>query len=1117
MPINIKNIFKSDSSRTNVYNIINVDTGVYLGAAQSSSEPAIARTSDIDNSTKWSLILNDDGNYNIDSLDSGVLRATGPNFNPPLVLVSTNKEPITFDNDKEFDLLYNEADDTYRIRVSGTSQYIYHNNDDNNFYASGAYSILNDTWKIKIVEVESWWSKDKIDKINYNFNQFILGGMTGPVGSLGEYGNFGEDGPQGPQGHQGAQGHQGPQGPQGISPWTEGSNNDFLTLHPNFQVGSEYQPIRIGIGQTYSESIDNEQVAINFQGPLTTLHNHEASLSNLIINSPNSLDFHFKLSTEGDFKKLEIGDIINSASKLKLQYDLDTMDYILHNDPSNNKYLLEANQAVSNPIISSFYNLVNLETGNYIGAAENSTEPLIAEIDDIGDSTKWRFTETGAYYNIDSKSNGSIRATGPNFNPPFVLVSTNFEPEVDDIDKKFKLEWNEENDYYRIRVRDTDMYVYQGNDSKFYSSGASSIVNSDKAKWNLIDTGIDTNVNNNTNLKFRSKDTKLGLESSNIIANSNFKYTNNALENRVLVSLDNNGNTAWRNKSDVFGTLPVGSIISITEDWFNNDNFYLTYSISQLDEINDQGFGSELKIIYGRGREDTPFEGWYICNGQTWTDGNIQYEVPNLNSFNFDIDSNGGDQDPVVGGDNTPIIIGGYNLEMQSTYDTTDSKYTSEFITPTDTTTDQISLNTGGNFNISRNVHIIYLKVLDYFWKTGNIDQITLTPIELAGPSTSSDDACGLNTTQTYRWSGGATNWAVGDMSNIILYNDNEQTRALAGWYSKDDISRYWNGSQFSLREICPILIPIDLTFDSDVTGLNGIISTSNTEYIINSEDFENATSLLQGGSNAAAGWYREFVNFGYRRYWNGSEFIGDKFNENYIYKAGIINENGGIDNTIGASSSKNTACQLSDLTPIYYATNQTIPIIDISLTKLHIINSVSGTVLVHLNWNGTEASGDKPLVKIYNQNAPEISGKYTVLTDVAKLAQGGDTYTSTITTNSTINPPIKCESYKLASTDDGVVKTISFPTRSTASSITVNYLPATILFSAFGGTSTGSSMEGKLTIRNEDLIPIKVINLIAERYQTISTYYTFQGTGKFTYTMEIVNFNNNDASLSIQ
>ena len=1082
MSIPIKNIFESDSNRTGVYNIINVNTGAYLGAASASTESVIARSSDIDNSTRWSLILNSDGYYNIDSLDNGVLRATGPNFNPPWVLVSTNREPITFDNDKEFLLEYNEADDTYKIRVSSSDMYLYQ--DGSNFYSSGQSSITNDTWKI--VEVESWWSKDKIDKINLNFELLSNGGMPGPLGSLGVDGNFGEDGPQGATGPQGHQGATGETGPQGISPWTAGSSDDFLTLHPNFQTDFEYQPIRIGIGQTI-----DEQEAINYQGPLATLHNHEAALSNLIINSPNSLDFHFKLSEEGNFKKLEIGEIDNSADKLKLQYDLDTMDYILHNSPSNTNYLLEANQAVSNPIISSFYNLVNLETGSYIGSAANSTEPLIAQIDDIGDSTKWRFTETeftgtGTYYNIDSKDNGSIRATGPNFNPPFVLVSTNFEPDANHIDKKFQLEYDEEIDVYRIRVRDTSSYVYQNDDNKFYSSGASSIVNSDKAKWQLIDTNIDTNINNNTNLKFRSNNTKLGLESSNIIANSNFKYTNNALENRVLVSLDNDGNTEWRNKSEVFGTLPIGSIISITTDWFNDTNFYLEYEENKSDEVSEDGFAGELNVIYGRGKEDTPFEGWYICNGQTWTDGAIQYEVPNLNSFDFNIDSNNGEQPLITDGDNTPIIIGGYNLEMQSTYNADNNTYTSEFVTPEDIIIDQISLNTGSNFDISRNVHIIYLKNIDYYWLTGDIEPPTLTSIELAGPSNSSGDACGLNQTNEYKWTGGSTDWVNGDMSNIILYNKDEPTRAIAGWYSKDGISRYWTGSQFTSREVCPILEPINLTFNIDVTQLNGDLTADWNGYTINNINFENATSLLKDGGNAPSGWYREDGTYGWRRYWDGAEFEGESFDLPYIYSCGEI----------GASSNKNTACQSSTPTPIYYATNS---LIALAITKLHAIHSTGGIVLTHLDWNGTEADGEKPLVKIYEQNAPEISGKYTVLTDTAAEDFGGDTYSSTITTSSTINKPIKCLSYKLARTNDGAGYKLSPPGGSVASSLTVSYLPATITFTVFGGF-TGAN--GTLTIRQNNAI-YQVITLSADPRQTNSTFYTFEETGPFTYQMK--------------
>jgi hypothetical protein len=58
----------------------------------------------------------------------------------------------------------------------------------------------------------AWWSEAKLDKINYNFNQFSNGGMPGPQGTIGVDGGFGPDGAQGFTGYQGAQGYQGLQG-----------------------------------------------------------------------------------------------------------------------------------------------------------------------------------------------------------------------------------------------------------------------------------------------------------------------------------------------------------------------------------------------------------------------------------------------------------------------------------------------------------------------------------------------------------------------------------------------------------------------------------------------------------------------------------------------------------------------------------------------------------------------------------------------------------------------------------------------------------------------------------------------------------------------------------------
>ena len=674
-----------------------------------------------------------------------------------------------------------------------------------------------------------WWSKDKVDKLNLNFSLLSGGGMSGPLGHLGVDGDFGLDGAQGPQGFQGPQGPHGFQGNQGISTWTEGRDSDFLTLFPNFQGDVEYQPLRVGIGHLY-----NEQPAINFEGPLHILHNHEQDgnyPSNLILNSPDALDFHFRLLPDGNSKKLEVGKLDSVANNLILKYDLETLNYILHNSENNQNYLLELNQS---------------------------------------------------------------------------------------------------------------------------------------------------------NLIFRSTNNILSV--STVTANDDFKYKPEAIEDRILVSLDSDGNALWKNKAEVFGTLPIGSIISITTDWFNNTNFYLDYN-------ENQETPSELNINYGRGRVDTPFEGWYLCNGETWTDGIIQYEVPNLNSFNYTVESNGSDQDEIINGDNGRIIIGGVDLRTESIYQGND-EYLSSIIDETyNPDSYQIDLTIGGgNFDVSRNVHIIYLKELSYYWQTGEVTQLPTSVITLSNVASTSDVACG-NSDNIYRWTGGGTSWVNGPISGILLYNE-DLSPVSVGWYEKDDLARYWNGSSFSASAPCQITYTINLQTNSDVTVLNGTLSNG-TLYSIDAQNFENATVLLRNGSNANAGWYREINDsFAWRRYWDGTQFLGESFELPYIYKAGVI----------GASTSNNAnACEIAFNTPIYYITGSAF----ISgITEIHKINSSTAKVLVHLNWDGNTASGDKPLVGIYTQNAPATGSPYKSLTDQTTQ---NVTWRSTINTSSFLNTPIEC------------------------------------------------------------------------------------------------------------
>ena len=137
------------------------------------------------------------------------------------------------------------------------------------------------------------------------------------------------------------------------------------------------------------------------------------------------------------------------------------------------------------------------------------------------------------------------------------------------------------------------------------------------------------------------------------------KYGLNPAENQVIIATDDVGSVIWKSKYEVFGALPIGSIISVSELEFDNTNFHIN------DTIQVDAASGLLLNVYGRGRVNGQFEGWYLCNGQTWEkDGIISFEVSNLNKFTFEIDSNGADQESVPLGTSPPIVIGGAAVNL---------------------------------------------------------------------------------------------------------------------------------------------------------------------------------------------------------------------------------------------------------------------------------------------------------------------------------------------------------------------------------------------------------------------------------------------------------------------
>jgi len=280
-----------------------------------------------------------------------------------------------------------------------------------------------------------------------------------------------------------------------------------------------------------------------------------------------------------------------------------------------------------------------------------------------------------------------------------------------------------------------------------------------------------------------------------------FIFTTGAIKDRVLVSNNTNGNVEWKDAKKVFGTFPIGSIISIRPDEFNTDHFWLNDSV-------DVASGSLLNNIYGRGKIGTDFERWYLCNGETWEteEGFNQYLTPDLNNFSYTISANGGAQSLVTAPELDPIVIGGYDLTMYANTDI-DGLYKIEFTTrilDNDTSPGNNTISmpiSGSTHTVSSMIHIVYLENPNLKWSVGgsSTPPVTVNTITLTEPGATDALTCNLPLTSYYDWNGpDATTWNTFEVSSSVykLFNLNTTIYAPSGWYTNIyGYPIYWSSS----------------------------------------------------------------------------------------------------------------------------------------------------------------------------------------------------------------------------------------------------------------------------------------------------------------------------------
>jgi hypothetical protein len=348
----------------------------------------------------------------------------------------------------------------------------------------------------------SWWSKDKVDKINYNFAQLSNGGMIGPQGDIGIDGISGHRGSQGIEGDAGSKGTQGPQGNSDINDWEYFPSTDiypsYLFPRKNPAITDQISPVSLKIG------VDENESASTDKDPSQTVE-------------------------------------VNGT---------------VYSDPNDNINVPRVNLRVEHNGLQYGYNF------QFLNQEDGTNKFKI--FPGISDST---FNVIFSAQKILIKSKKSIQ-TFNNITTPIFTESISIENSL-------------------IKVGENGVE----------NAGLFSLSNGED----------------------RYTKSELKLE---------YKPTTDNITQSVLVSENADGDLVWKSARSVFGSFPVGSIISIRLDEFKNEHFHLNESIQ----------GSPLNNIYGRGKLGTDFEGWYLCNGETWTGGeenSVEFLTPNLNNFGY--------------------------------------------------------------------------------------------------------------------------------------------------------------------------------------------------------------------------------------------------------------------------------------------------------------------------------------------------------------------------------------------------------------------------------------------------------------------------------------------------
>lgn len=137
------------------------------------------------------------------------------------------------------------------------------------------------------------------------------------------------------------------------------------------------------------------------------------------------------------------------------------------------------------------YRIINVETGKFLGTGSSNSQPVVMRDTDEGIDRKWEFVSTKVegvdYYNIDSKDNGILRATGSGFGAgAYLVVSTTKESPAADTDKIWTLHRNDDGTF-RFEAKNNGRFLYHNSDGNCYNVTADE--DDTRSKWRIEGKG----------------------------------------------------------------------------------------------------------------------------------------------------------------------------------------------------------------------------------------------------------------------------------------------------------------------------------------------------------------------------------------------------------------------------------------------------------------------------------------------------------------------------------------------------------------------------------------------------------------------------------------------------